>query len=306
MTPRSVHSAPGLGGCLQGSLGTGGDSEVAVFASVISDAPIGAISPSTWPGSGRGASHARENNRPPPRVIMGIWKFVVNTSELRGGGLDSLRGDGAVSKTKACYVRSIRYSGEVVATRTERARPMSFHMKCTKCGSSNIDLQKDQRAFVSDGRNQVLLHCYTCGHVIYGEAKIQAECNRQYSEWEARTRSAGRAAPANRATRALNSSAAQAAKGAAGNSGEVSSSGSGSATLAEALVDFPFKPGDVDPVTGLTFVFPSDAPPMDNRGRPLKPCVWPPCEKYARPRSKYCSRNCSNKNARARYSKRTV
>ena len=79
-----------------------------------------------------------------------------------------------------------------------------------------------------------------------------------------------------------------------------------SSTIAESLADFPFKPGDVDPVTGLTFVFPSEPPPLDPRGRPLKPCVWPPCDKYARPRSKYCSRNCSNKNARARYSKRTT
>jgi hypothetical protein len=33
-------------------------------------------------------------------------------------------------------------------------------------------------------------------------------------------------------------------------------------------------------------------------------CAWPGCGKIARPNSKYCSRNCSNKNARARHSKR--
>ena len=31
-------------------------------------------------------------------------------------------------------------------------------------------------------------------------------------------------------------------------------------------------------------------------------CTWKSCQKPARPRSKYCSRECSNKNARARYS----
>ena len=180
---------------------------------------------------------------------------------------------------------------------------MSFHMRCTKCGSTNLDLQKDQRAFVSDGRNQVLLHCYTCGHVIYGEAKIQAECNRQYSEWEARHRhsSSAKSGPAQtRTASGSGTSSSAAVTTSLSDAGSVDSS-----TIAESLADFPFKPGDVDPVTGLTFVFPSEPPPLDPRGRPLKPCVWPPCDKYARPRSKYCSRNCSNKNARARYSKRT-
>ncbi len=33
-------------------------------------------------------------------------------------------------------------------------------------------------------------------------------------------------------------------------------------------------------------------------------CAWHECSNTARPRSKYCSRNCSNKNARWRHSKR--
>jgi hypothetical protein len=33
-------------------------------------------------------------------------------------------------------------------------------------------------------------------------------------------------------------------------------------------------------------------------------CAWPTCGKVARPNSKYCSRNCSNKNARARHAAR--
>ncbi|MCB9741590.1 MAG: hypothetical protein H6740_03180 [Alphaproteobacteria bacterium] len=30
-------------------------------------------------------------------------------------------------------------------------------------------------------------------------------------------------------------------------------------------------------------------------------CAWKDCDKVARPGSKYCSRNCSNKNARYRH-----
>jgi hypothetical protein len=175
---------------------------------------------------------------------------------------------------------------------------MSFHMHCMKCGSTNLDLQKDQRAFVADGRNQVLLHCYTCGHVIYGETKIQAECNRQYSDWESKQRNAGRVIQPPGAVQGAPSDPS------AGPPEGVAAVVVSSASMAEALADFPFKPGEVDPATGLTFIFPGEPPPLDSRGRPLKPCVWPPCNKYARPRSKYCSRNCSNKNARARYSKR--
>lgn len=33
-------------------------------------------------------------------------------------------------------------------------------------------------------------------------------------------------------------------------------------------------------------------------------CNWEPCHKIARPGSKYCSRACSNKNARSRYKQR--
>lgn len=35
-------------------------------------------------------------------------------------------------------------------------------------------------------------------------------------------------------------------------------------------------------------------------------CAWRECKQIARPRSKYCSRNCSNKNARSRHKERDV
>ena len=38
------------------------------------------------------------------------------------------------------------------------------------------------------------------------------------------------------------------------------------------------------------------------RTRPV--CAWDPCSEPSRPNSKYCSRNCSNKNARARHKAR--
>lgn len=48
-------------------------------------------------------------------------------------------------------------------------------------------------------------------------------------------------------------------------------------------------------------LFPECTPP-DIKGPHL--CVWPPCEKPRRKKSKYCSRECSNKNARWRHKQR--
>lgn len=45
-----------------------------------------------------------------------------------------------------------------------------------------------------------------------------------------------------------------------------------------------------------------DAVPPDRKDHAL--CVWPPCEKTRRKKSKYCSRECSNKNARWRHKMR--
>lgn len=45
-----------------------------------------------------------------------------------------------------------------------------------------------------------------------------------------------------------------------------------------------------------------DAIPPDRK--PAELCVWPPCEKARRKKSKYCSRECSNKNARWRHKMR--
>lgn len=47
--------------------------------------------------------------------------------------------------------------------------------------------------------------------------------------------------------------------------------------------------------------FPDSIPP-DRKSPDL--CVWPPCEKPRRKKSKYCSRECSNKNARWRHKMR--
>lgn len=195
---------------------------------------------------------------------------------------------------------------------------MAFRMTCPKCASFNLDLEEDQRAYLGGGRHQVQLHCYTCGHVIYGEKRIQSECDAQYADWEVKQKARGGVIPEPTPAPATSPSPTQSASPAAATPAPAPATAQAPATTSEAPAspaagpttggrDFPGMPckeGGEDPETGLIWVFPPEPPPLDKKGRPRDPCYWPPCDKYARPNSKYCSRNCSNKNARARYAKR--
>lgn len=49
---------------------------------------------------------------------------------------------------------------------------------------------------------------------------------------------------------------------------------------------------------------PEDVTEVEVDFDPEEKCAWPPCAKKKRPRSKYCSRNCSNKFARWRHRQR--
>ena len=202
-------------------------------------------------------------------------------------------------------------------------------MSCPKCGSKNVDLEEDQRAYLGGGRHQVQLHCYTCGHIIYGEQRIQAECDRQYVAWQSEQRvSPTSTAPSDtapapepapvEAVAPTTTAAPQAAASENAKPQEPTETGSVAAKkpkTRKARAPEPAPPegeeegratGETDPETGLEITVPLKPAPLDKKGRPLQPCHWPPCPRYARANSKYCSRNCSNKNARARYARRNV
>ncbi len=159
---------------------------------------------------------------------------------------------------------------------------MSWKMSCPKCGSLNLDLERDRRVAGIRGPHQVQLHCYTCGFVLYGEKSVQEECDKQYAIWLADRQLDPNPAPV-RSAPAEESRAAQ----------PPAAEADGDASEAEA--------GDEsdDDDTG-----------SDESERPVvltgdqHQCSWPGCKKIARPRSKYCSRNCSNKNARSRHAAR--
>ena len=57
--------------------------------------------------------------------------------------------------------------------------------------------------------------------------------------------------------------------------------------------------------TTVTTSTPRKVAPLAAGSGPVSICAWSECNEPARPRSKYCSRNCSNKNARARHKTRS-
>lgn len=175
-----------------------------------------------------------------------------------------------------------------------------FRMRCPKCGSFNLDLERDYRGSSARGPHQVQLHCFTCGKVIYGEKAVQEEYERQLVTWEADRRS--------RVSEQVRSSVAAAPKPAP-------APAPAEAAPTEAPVVSAAEPAAREPEVSV--VPSSDALPewwnwplneitleMNPKPPGWVQCAWDSCERGRRPRSKYCSRNCSNKNARARHAKR--
>ena len=149
---------------------------------------------------------------------------------------------------------------------------MSWKMHCPKCTSHNLELERDRRVAGIRGPHQVQLHCRTCGFVLYGEKAVQEECDRQYTAF-LRERNLS---PEDLEPQPTSEPEQPAAAASEPEASEATTNGSSTS-----------EPAAVEP------------PPEG-----VEICAWASCNKPARPRSKYCSRNCSNKNARARHAKR--
>lgn len=147
---------------------------------------------------------------------------------------------------------------------------MEWRPSCPKCGSRNLELEKDRRVAGIRGPHQVQLHCRTCGFILYGEKAVQEECDRQYADYKR-----------------------------SGNYFEPDPPPAPEPT--PAPVKEPVVAAEA-PSASATPAAPAEPTPAVAEG--VQMCQWAGCGKAARPRSKYCSRNCSNKNARARHAAR--
>jgi len=59
---------------------------------------------------------------------------------------------------------------------------MNFKMACPKCGSENLNAERDYGSYVRGGA--MMVKCYMCGKRIYGEQNIEAEYKKQLKEWK--------------------------------------------------------------------------------------------------------------------------
>lgn len=152
---------------------------------------------------------------------------------------------------------------------------MEFKMHCPKCLGFDYSIERDNRTFGAVAQAfELIFHC-RCGKQMFGEQLLK-EYDRQEKEFKS-GRSDGEYAPLH-VNNAPNSDLVRLGKANVQAVSETSSSTAESVNKTESA---------------------------ENRltaGAQL--CTWPGCDKPARPNSKYCSRACSNKNARARHKAR--
>jgi len=152
---------------------------------------------------------------------------------------------------------------------------MEFKMHCPKCLGLDYSIERDNRTFGAVAQAfELIFHC-RCGKQMFGEQLLK-EYDRQDKEFKS-GHSDGEYAPSNSNTAANNEllRLGQSAQAASENPA--------------AITEGPHKT-EASAETRLA---------AGDHG-----CTWPGCDKPARPNSKYCSRACSNKNARARHKAR--
>lgn len=195
-----------------------------------------------------------------------------------------------------------------------------FKMACPKCGSYSYSIERDPRNYAQRGQVSELIFSCRCGKQFFGE-QIQEENDRQKAFWEAQMAAPSaaeierRAAEREKTDRQAQLRAAyefqakymvekRKAEADAARIREeqrlrewrerVSRQQAAAATMSAP-----------EPASGrsggvaVAAAQPTDAAPLDG-GR----CEWEGCTNTVRPGSKYCSRECSNKNARWRHKQR--
>jgi len=151
---------------------------------------------------------------------------------------------------------------------------MEFKMHCPKCLGFDYSIERDNRTFGAVAQAfELIFHC-RCGKQMFGEQLLK-EYDRQEKEFKS-GRSDGEFTPTS-SNNAPNSDLLRLGAGA--------QASSESPVVADGMHKTDAT-GDARLVSGDEM------------------CTWPGCDKPARPNSKYCSRACSNKNARARHKAR--
>ena len=152
---------------------------------------------------------------------------------------------------------------------------MAFRFRCPKCNSTSFNIERDSRSYAPRGQAHELIFACRCGKQLFGE-QIEKEYLRQKTAWEADASQRKEPLPAPRTEPIVNEPRATAPRR-----------------------DAP-RP-DVHAAPAATG---GSAAPAAATADEAGSCGWKDCGNPPRPNSKYCSRDCSNKNARHRYKRR--
>jgi len=155
---------------------------------------------------------------------------------------------------------------------------MAFRFRCPKCETTSFSIERDGRSYAPRGQAHELIFSCRCGKQLFGE-QIEKEYLRQKAAWEADASQRPDAPVPRPREIPVASPRATAPKRAPAPAPRRSES-----TLAAKAAPRASTP-TAQPTSGGS-------------------CGWKDCGNPPRQNSKYCSRDCSNKNARHRYKRR--
>ena len=141
---------------------------------------------------------------------------------------------------------------------------MKFLPRCPKCSSPNTDMYRDTTASPRMWPHDAVFHCRCCGNRLFGKTAVDYT-DKLFIEHREE----------------LQKKAAEAAKKAA----EAARKEAAERAAARKAAEMKRREALFEAVKSSV-------------------CAWDPCSEPRRSASKYCSRNCSNKNARARHQAR--
>lgn len=157
---------------------------------------------------------------------------------------------------------------------------MKFRMTCPKCGSTNFSIERDNRSYAARGQTFEMIFSCRCGKQMFGD-QIVKEYERQKKDWEHHREA--------RVERDIRSAAPKPQEARPAARTEPAQSPPSAEEEEEEL----------EPAESLN-TEEEELEESEDSGI----CGWAPCSNPPRPNSKYCSRDCSNKNARWRYKQR--
>jgi hypothetical protein len=155
---------------------------------------------------------------------------------------------------------------------------MAFRFRCPKCESTSFRIERDGRSYAPRGQAHELIFSCRCGKQLFGE-QIEKEYLRQKAAWEVDASQRPDAPAPSRREPAVASPRATAPRRATAAASRPPATSAPTKTSAKTAA-----PKVQATATGA--------------------CGWKDCVNPPRQNSKYCSRDCSNKNARHRYKRR--